>query len=370
MFRLKDRKGADLCLGITHEEIMTDIARKELRSYKQLPQIWYQIQTKFRDEPRPKSGLLRVRQFIMKDAYSFDMDAAGLDVSYQKHYETYCRIFDRCGLKYVVIDAHSGAMGGTKSQEFMVRTPAGEDQVVSCEACGYAANMEKATSKVAPVEDLQPEGDGKPLLIHTPGKGAIADVAAFLGIAAEQDIKTVAYMAQSPGAAGKTGAGKTLEQPVIVFLRGDHSVNETKLLTLVKAANVRPMQAEEVEKYFQGPGGFIGPIGLAVRPKELLGEWDAKKWPADDRAATVVLDEGLLGRVNMICGANKLDYHLKNVTPGKDFEYTIAADIRSVNAGEGCPQCGAALAHRYGGRDRAHLQAGLQVFGVDGRDGA
>ena len=130
---------------------------------------------------------------------------------------------------------------------------------------------------------------------------------------------------------------------MIVFLRGDHSVNETKLLTLVKAANVRPMQAEEVEKYFQGPGGFIGPIGLAVRPKELLGEWDAKKWPADDRAATVVLDEGLLGRVNMICGANKLDYHLKNVTPGKDFEYTIAADIRSVNAGEGCPQCGAAL---------------------------
>ena len=187
---------------------MTDIARKELRSYKQLPQIWYQIQTKFRDEPRPKSGLLRVRQFTMKDAYSFDMDAAGLDVSYQKHYETYCRIFDRCGLKYVVIDAHSGAMGGTKSQEFMVRTPAGEDQVVSCEACGYAANMEKATSKVAPVEDLQPEGDGKPLLIHTPGKGAIADVAAFLGIAAEQDIKTVAYMAQSPGRSGKDRRGQ------------------------------------------------------------------------------------------------------------------------------------------------------------------
>ena len=133
MFRLKDRKGADLCLGMTHEEVMTDIARKELRSYKQLPQIWYQIQTKFRDEPRPKSGLLRVRQFIMKDAYSFDIDAAGLDVSYQKHHDTYCRIFDRCGLKYMVIEAHSGAMGGSKSQEFMVRTPAGEDQIVSCE---------------------------------------------------------------------------------------------------------------------------------------------------------------------------------------------------------------------------------------------
>ena len=230
MFRLKDRKGADLCLGMTHEEVMTDIARKELRSYKQLPQIWYQIQTKFRDEPRPKSGLLRVRQFIMKDAYSFDIDAAGLDVSYLKHYDAYCRIFDRCGLKYMVIDAHSGAMGGSQSQEFMVRTPAGEDLVVSCESCAYAANMEKATSKLASIEDLKPEGDGKPLLVHTPGKGAIADVAEFLKISAKQDIKTVAYMAQNP-AKDKDGA-KTLEQPVVVFLRGDHMVNETKLLTL------------------------------------------------------------------------------------------------------------------------------------------
>ena len=338
MFRLKDRKGADLCLGMTHEEIMTDIARKELRSYKQLPQIWYQIQTKFRDEPRPKSGLLRVRQFIMKDAYSFDVDAAGLDLSYQKHHGTYCRIFDRCGLQYVVIEAHSGAMGGSQSQEFMVRTPAGEDMVVSCETCGYAANLEKATSKLAPIADLAPEGDGKPLLIHTPGKGAIADVAEFLGISAEQDIKTVAYMAQKPD-----HAGKTLEQPVIAFLRGDHSVNETKLLTLVKAADLRPMQAAELENYFQGPAGYIGPIGLVVRPLELLGEWDVKKWPTDGRSVTIVLDEGLLGRVNMICGANKLDYHLKNVTPGEDFQYTIASDIRNAVVGEGCPSCGAAL---------------------------
>jgi prolyl-tRNA synthetase len=338
MFRLKDRKGADLCLGMTHEEVMTDIARKELRSYKQLPQIWYQIQTKFRDEPRPKSGLLRVRQFIMKDAYSFDIDAAGLDVSYQKHYDTYCRIFDRCGLKYMVIDAHSGAMGGSQSQEFMVRTPAGEDQVVSCEKCNYAANMEKATSKLAPVEDLKPEGDGKPLLIHTPGKGAIADVSEFLQISAKQDIKAVAYMAQKPG-----DDGKMMEQPVVAFLRGDHTVNETKLLTLVKASQVRPMQTEEVELCFQGPGGFIGPIGLVVKPKEALAGWDVKKQGGDPRAVTVVLDEGLIGRVNMICGANKLDYHLKNVTPGRDFQYTVAADIRSVTAGEDCPNCGAPL---------------------------
>src|SRR5260370_3971901 len=162
LFRLKDRFGRDLCLGMTHEEVMTSIARGEMRSYKQLPQAWYQIQTKFRDEPRPKSGLLRVRQFIMKDSYSFDIDAPGLEVSYRKHHDTYCRIFDRCGLRYMVIDAHSGAMGGSQSQEFMVRTPAGEDLIVSCEKCSYAANMEKATSKLAPVGDLKPEGDGQP----------------------------------------------------------------------------------------------------------------------------------------------------------------------------------------------------------------
>jgi prolyl-tRNA synthetase len=338
MFRLKDRKGANLCLGMTHEEVMTDIARRELRSYKQLPQIWYQIQTKFRDEPRPKSGLLRVRQFIMKDSYSFDMDAAGLDVSYSKHYDAYCRIFDRCGLKYMVVEAHSGAMGGSQSHEFMVRTPAGEDLIVSCEKCNYAANMEKATSKLAPIEELKPEGDGQPLLIHTPGKGAIADVAEFLKISATQDIKTVAYMAQRPGK-----DGKTQEQPVVVFLRGDHSVNEIKLLTLVKSSNLRPMQTEELEKYFQGPAGFIGPIGLVVKAKELLGVWDANTQSGDPRAVTVVLDEALSGRSNMIGGANKLDYHLKNVTPGRDFQYTVAADVRSVNPGEDCPNCGAAL---------------------------
>jgi len=147
MFRLKDRGGRELCLGMTHEEVMTDIARKELRSYKQLPQIWYQIQAKFRDEPRPKSGLLRTRQFTMKDSYSFDLDAAGLDLSYQKHYETYRRIFDRCGLQYVVVEAYSGAMGGSQSHEFMVMTEAGEDMVARCESCGYAANLEKATSR-------------------------------------------------------------------------------------------------------------------------------------------------------------------------------------------------------------------------------
>jgi len=248
MFRLKDRKGADLCLGMTHEEVMTDIARKELRSYKQLPQIWYQIQTKFRDEPRPKSGLLRVRQFIMKDAYSFDIDAAGLDVSYLKNHDAYCRIFDRCGLKYMVIDAHSGAMGGSKSQEFMVRTPAGEDLIVSCEKCSYAANMEKATSKLAPVEDLKTEGDGQPgvsapIEVHTPGQKTIEDVARFLGVSPKHMIKTLAMMTTETDAKGKSRT-----QAVVLLMRGDHQMNEAKLSTAVAGKETRPMQEEEIRE--------------------------------------------------------------------------------------------------------------------------
>src|SRR5580693_1848681 len=172
MFRLKDRKGAELCLGMTHEEIVTSIARSELRSYKQLPQIWYQIQTKFRDEPRPKAGLLRVRQFTMKDSYSFDINMAGLDKSYNLHDATYRRIFTRCGLKFVAVEADSGAMGGSRSQEFMVYTDAGEDLIASCPVCGYAANLEKATSLLAPINEMKATGDGTPELVHTPGMGA------------------------------------------------------------------------------------------------------------------------------------------------------------------------------------------------------
>ncbi len=198
MFRLKDRKGAELALGMTHEEVMTSIARNELRSYKQLPQIWYQIQTKFRDEPRPKSGLLRVRQFLMKDSYSFDIDEAGLDSSYDAHDRVYRQIFTRCGLEFVAVEADSGAMGGSQSQEFMVYTEAGEDLIASSRNADsevvYAANLEKATSTLAPVVDLEPTGDGLPELVHTPGKGAIADVTAFFGIHASQDIKCVAFM--------------------------------------------------------------------------------------------------------------------------------------------------------------------------------
>jgi len=328
MFRLKDRKGADLCLGMTHEEVMTDIARKELRSYKQLPQIWYQIQTKFRDEPRPKSGLLRVRQFIMKDAYSFDIDAAGLDVSYQKHHDTYCRIFDRCGLRYMVIDAHSGAMGGSQSQEFMVRTPAGEDLIVSCEKCSYAANMEKATSKLAPVEDLKPEGDGQPLEVHTPGQKTIEDVARFLGVSPKNKIKTLAMMITEEDA--KTG--KARARAVVLLMRGDHQMNEAKLSMAVAGKEARPMQEEEIRKLFHAPAGYLGPLAI-----------DWAKDLTDSGKPVLLVDKALEGRINLIGGANKENYHVKNLTPGKTFHPTAYVDLRSVSVGEDCPNCGGPL---------------------------
>lgn len=335
MFRLKDRKGADYCLGMTHEEVMTEIARKELRSYKQLPQIWYQIQTKFRDEPRPKSGLLRVRQFTMKDSYSFDIDPAGLDVSYQKHYDAYCRIFDRCGLKYVVVEAHSGAMGGSQSHEFMVYTDAGEDFVVSCGSCKYAANLEKATSQLPEVQDLPDSPSGAPEEVHTPGKKTIEEVSQFLGVSPAQKIKTLAYMAVEKDEAGKeTGA-----RPVVILLRGDHTLNEAKMSAVIGGAEYRPMHDEEIRKLFNSPAGYLGPQGLVAGPaaashsqKLLVGS-----------LPQVFADHALRGRKNLIAGANKEDYHTRYLTAGKDFHVTAYVDLRNVSEGEGCPNCGAPL---------------------------
>jgi prolyl-tRNA synthetase len=323
MFRLKDRKGADLCLGMTEEEVMTTIARRELRSYKQLPQIWYQIQSKFRDEPRPKSGLLRVRQFTMKDSYSFDLDPAGLDVSYQKHYDAYCRIFDRCGLQYVVVEAHSGAMGGSQSHEFMVYTDAGEDLVVSCPNCKYAANLEKATSRLDAVEDYPDVGDGKPVPVHTPGMKTIEDVARFLGVSPKNKMKTLALMATDP-----IRHDLDYVLPVIVFMRGDHTLNEAKLASAIGTGHFRPMHPEEIEQIFHAPAGFLGPIDIP-----------------GTKGAVILVERALLGRKNLIAGANKQDYHLRNVTPQRDFPVSdeMWADLRAVEPGEACPNCGTPL---------------------------
>jgi prolyl-tRNA synthetase len=366
LFKLKDRKGADLCLGMTEEEVMTSIALKELRSYKQLPQIWYQIAPKFRDEPRPKSGLLRVRQFMMKDAYSFDIDAAGLDVSYKKLYETYCRIFDRCGLKYMVVEADSGAMGGKESHEFMVRTPAGEDQIVSCDGCNYAANLEKATSRLGLVDDLAPEGDGRPIEVHTPGQKTIEDVARFLGVSPKNKIKTLAFMAEEPALEKKDEkAGKVKLRGVVVLMRGDHQLNEAKLNAAV-GVTTRPMDEAEIKVLFKSPAGYLGPVEI---------EW-AKDFKKDADRPVLLVDRALEGRTNLIAGANKEDYHLKNLTPGKDFHPTVYADLRAVTAGEGCPNCGNTLridtaveiGHIFKLGDRYTQKMGARVLDKNGKE--
>jgi prolyl-tRNA synthetase len=305
MFRLKDRFKRDFCLGMTHEEVMTVTARGELRSYKQLPQIWYQIQTKFRDEPRPKSGLLRVRQFIMKDSYSFDLDPAGLDAAYDAHYTAYCRIFDRCGLQYVAVEAHSGAMGGSQSHEFMVASDAGEDFVIRCRQCGYSANLEKAVSIAAKPEIPDPEDDLDPEEFHTPGRKTIAEVAQFTSLPETSQMKSLVLVADG--------------QPILALLRGDHQLSETKLSGLTGAVELRPAHPEEMKGWLGADAGSLGPVGV--------------------KGPRVVADNALQGRRNMIAGANRDDYHLRNVTPGEDFTPEFA-DLRQAAAGDSCTNCG------------------------------
>jgi prolyl-tRNA synthetase len=308
MFRLKDRFKRDLCLGMTHEEVMTSIARGELRSYKQLPQIWYQIQTKFRDEPRPKSGLLRVRQFIMKDSYSFDMGPDGLDVAYRKHHEAYCKIFTRCGLKFVIVEAHSGAMGGSQSHEFMVKSDAGEDLVAQCAKCGYSANLEKAAGGPSAPTIPDPDGDLSPEEFHTPNRKTIAEIAGFTGLPETSQIKSLVMVAG--------------ELPVLALVRGDHQLSETKFAGAAGASEVRPAHPEEIREWFGAEAGSLGPVGV--------------------KNMRVLADIALKGRKNMIAGANRDDYHLRNVTPGEDFTPEWH-DLRQVVAGDACPNCSAPL---------------------------
>jgi prolyl-tRNA synthetase len=337
MFRLKDRKGAELCLGMTHEEVMTDIARKELRSYKQLPQIWYQIQTKFRDELRPKSGLLRVRQFTMKDAYSFDIDRAGLDKSFDLHDAVYRRIFKRCGLEFVAVEADSGSMGGSQSQEFMVYSDAGEDLVASCGKCTYAANLEKATSRLEPVEELAPNAGGAREKVHTPGTKTIDDVAAFLKTPVNNNMKSLAYVLTDGAAAN----GQPVYRPLLVLMRGNDQMNEAKLSGAVGGREFRPMVEEEIVKYFGSPAGYLGPVRLKqVRVVDNKGK---SGYVGDADQFVVVMDEALRGRNNLVGGANELDHHFTGLNVGVDFEVTHLLDLRNVVEGEGCPRCGEPL---------------------------
>src|SRR5712664_1864514 len=273
MFRLKDRKGADMCLGMTHEEVFTSIARNEIRSYKQLPQVWYQIQIKFRDEPRPKSGLMRLRTFIMKDAYTFDMDRAGLDRSFADQREAYKRIFTRCGIQFSIVEASSGAMGGSESSEFVAKTDAGEDLIASCSNCGYAANVEKATSRLATIADEA--GPDAPEEFPTPGVRTIEDLTTFPGgAAADRQIKTLVYMYEimhGKGWGNISHAKNFGWEPALVLVRGDHQVHETKLLDALgpkHALRVRPAQSEEIVDLLGASAGSLGAVGAKAKTKE------------------------------------------------------------------------------------------------------
>jgi prolyl-tRNA synthetase len=332
MFRLKDRKGAEMCLGMTHEEVFTSIARNQLRSYKQLPQVWYQIQVKFRDEARPKSGLMRLRTFIMKDAYTFDVDNAGLDRSFADQREAYKRIFERCGLQFVIVEASSGAMGGTESNEFVAKTPAGEDLIATCASCGYAANLEKATSRLAKVSDE--EGPAAPEEFPTPGVRTIEDLTTFPGgAAADRQIKTLVYIATIDGE----------PRPVLVLLRGDHQLHETKLADGLRATAVRPAHPEEIRELLGAGAGSLGGVGAKAHAA------------ANKQQLFIAADLGLQGRRNMTTGANKDDHHLRGVDIDRDIKVDHWADFRTVVLGESCPRCEAGVLEVYKAMEIGHI---------------
>ncbi|MEM7409887.1 MAG: proline--tRNA ligase [Myxococcota bacterium] len=304
MFRLVDRKGADTALGMTHEEVFATLAT-ELRSYKQLPQIWYQIQTKFRDEPRPKSGVLRVREFTMKDSYSLDVAQDGLDSAFQRHFEAYRRIFGRCGVEVLAVEASSGSMGGSESIEFMVESDAGEDLVATCGTCGYAANVEKATSQLPQIDDGA--GAEAPEKFATPGIKTIDALANFEGGApADRQIKTLVYVVD----------GGT----VLLLVRGDHALSEQKLLDQVEAQEIRPANEAEIRAALGASAGSLGAVGVDQ--------------------LTVIADFALDERRNMTTGANEDGFHLRGVDVQRDLSVKYWLDLREVSEGEGCPSCG------------------------------
>jgi prolyl-tRNA synthetase len=337
MFRLKDRKGTDLVLGFTHEEIFTTVAA-ELASYRELPQFWYQFQTKFRDEARPKSGLLRVREFTMKDSYSFDVDDAGLDKSFDAHRGAYERIFARLGIPAIAAEASNGTMGGKDSLEFMCPSPAGEDLVAICPNCDYAANLERATSALPPVDD-EP-GPAAPARLDTPGVRTIEDLAVKYGVAADRQLKTLVQVMNG--------------QLTLVLLRGDHQLQDQKLIDATGVGDIRPAQPDEILAALGALPGSLGAVGVTDLP--------------------VIADVALRGRRNMATGANTDDVHLTGVDVDRDIRVGTWADLREVAAGEPCPRCAVALqliraievGHIFKLGRRFTTALGVSVLGPDG----
>jgi len=307
LIRFKDRTGKETALGPTHEEVITDLV-KEIQSHKQLPMTLYQIQTKFRDEPRPRFGVIRSKEFIMKDAYSFDVDVEGLNRSYQTMYAAYERIFARCGLTVLACEAHSGAMGGDVSHEFMAPADSGEDRVVRCAACGYAANLEAAKCATGPTNAGNAVEAQKPLEdVQTPGQHTVEQVSAFLKVPAAALIKTLIY-----------DVGE--QEHVAVLVRGDHDVNEAKLGRVLQAPVLKLSSAQTIERLTGAPLGFSGPVKL--------------------NGIRVIADHSVMRVVNGVTGANRDQTHLRNVNPGRDFQPATVSDIRVITKEDGCPACG------------------------------
>ena len=305
LLRFKDRQDRDYCLGPTHEEVITDIVRKDIRSYRDLPINLFQIQTKFRDEIRPRFGLMRGREFGMKDAYSFDLDEAGADQSYAAMYQAYVRIFQRCGLRFAAVEADSGDIGGDKSQEFMVLAETGEDAVVNCPSCGYAANTEKAQLSAPPDSEVDTDLPAFEKVL-TKDKHTVEQVTAFLNVEPEDLIKTLVYETDD-------------SSPVAVLVRGDHEINELKLKKALQVEEVELAGPAVVEEVTKAPVGFAGPVGIDIR---------------------ILADNGIKTLTTAVVGANEADYHLTGVVPGRDFEVETYYDLRVARAGDACFQCG------------------------------
>lgn len=308
LLRFRDRNDRDYCLGPTHEEVITDLVRNDIKTYRQLPRNLYQIQTKFRDEVRPRFGVMRCREFGMKDAYSFDADEAGAEKSYEKMFAAYNSIFRRCGLKYRPVEADSGSIGGSFSHEFMVMAESGEDAIVFCEKCSYAANLEKAEI-ARPEKNVHLEKDWLPMeSIETPAVRTIEEVSAFLNVLPRQIVKTLIFNADG--------------KPCAVLIRGDQEINEIKVKNYLGAAELTLADDEMIVKATGAPRGFAGAVGINVK---------------------VIADYSIMNLVNMVTGANKEDYHLKNVNIGRDFQVEFFADLRVSEPGDACPRCTGAI---------------------------
>jgi len=308
LLRLTDRKGGEFCLGPTHEEVVTDIVRREVRSYRELPVTLYQIQVKFRDEMRPRAGLMRGREFLMKDAYSFDVDEAGAHRSYQAMFDAYGRIFSRCGLEFRPVEADTGAIGGSRSHEFQVLADTGEDAIVACDGCDYAANVEQAELGVREEGTTDAPPEGELVEVHTPDQRTIEEVSAFLELPPERFIKSLVYVTDD-------------DRVALVCLRGDREVNEVKLRKALSATMVYLASDAEIERVTGAPVGFAGPVGL----------------PSD---VEVLADFEVMAVRNGATGANREDYHLTGVNPGRDFTPARALDLRAAGPGDRCPRCG------------------------------